>query len=104
MKDLQWLRIKDKYILDKCSMVYKVVNSLYPEWYLHFSTFREHTAGTTRQENDLYVPRSRTDSGTKATTVTGTKYWNDLPNCITNSGSLHGFKSTLETLLLNNLE
>lgn len=104
MKELQWLKIKDKYILEKCSLVYKVINGLYPEWYLHFSTVREHTAGTTRQVNDLYVPRSRTDSGTRATTVTGPKYWNDLPHCITNSGSVHSFKSRLKNLLLSNLE
>ncbi len=89
-KDLQWLRIKDKY--------------KYKDKYLHFPTIREHTGGTTRQVNDLYVPQSRTDSGTRATTVTGPKYWNDLPDCITNSGSLHNFKSRLKILLLNNLE
>ncbi len=96
MKNLQWLGIKNKYILEKCSMVYKAINGLYPEWFLQFPTVREHTDGITRQANNLCVPRTTTDSGTRATCVTGPKLWNDLTDAIINSGSLHSFKSRLK--------
>ncbi len=81
-------------------MVYKVINGLYPEWFLKFPTVRENAASITRQENNLYVQRTRTDTGARATTVCGPKFWNNLPQCILNSGSLHSFKSSLRNLLL----
>ncbi len=80
--------------------MYKVLNRLYPEWFLQFSTVREHTGGTTRQLHNLYVPRTRTDSGTRATTVTGPILWNDLPDSTTNSGSLNSFKNRLKNRIL----
>ena len=100
MKELNWLSVEDKYFLEKCSVVYRVINGLYPEWYLKFSTVRENTASATRQENNLYVQRTRTDSGARATTVCGPKLWNLLPHDIVNSGTLHGFKTSLKKCLL----
>ncbi len=100
LKDLECLTIKDKYLFEKCSAVYKAVNGLYPEWYLKFSTVRENTGSTTRQENKLYVQRTRTESGARATIVCGPKSWNDLPHDIVKSGSLHVFKASLKNLLL----
>ncbi len=99
IRGLQWETIKDKYIPEKRITMYKALNGLYPECFLQFSTVREHTGGRTRQLNDLHVPRTRTDSGTRATAVTGSVLWNGLPDCITNSGSLHSFKSRLKNLL-----
>ena len=77
-------------------------NGLYPEWYLQFPTVRENSSCITRQLNNLYVPKYKTDSGARAITVLGPKLWNDLPNCITNSSSFYSFKSRLRNLFLNN--
>ena len=101
MKELQWLKIKDKYFFDKYITIYKVINGLYPEWYLKFSTVRENTTCTTRRQDDLYVPKARTDAGAKAMSVLGPKLWNDLPNCISNSGTLKIFRSRLMKLFLS---
>ena len=100
IKELQWMTIKDKFIFEKCITMYKALNGLYPKWFLQFSTLREHTGSTTKQLDDLYVPRTRTDSGTRATTVNGPILWNNLPDCITNSGSLQSFKSRLKNRLV----
>lgn len=101
MKELKWLTIENKYVLEKCTTVYKAVNGLYPEWYLKFSTVRENTSTITRQENKLFVPRNRTDTGARTTTICGAKLWNNLPHPIINSGSLQKFKSNLTKLLLD---
>ncbi len=101
-KNLQWLIITDEYIFEKCTMVYKVINRLYPERFFKFPTVRENTASITRQENSLYVQRTRTDTGARATTVCGHKFWNNLPPCILSSGSLRSLKSSLRNLLLKN--
>ena len=102
MKELEWLTVKDKYYFEKCITVYKSVKGLYPEWYLNLSTVGENTTNRTRQENNLYVPNVKTNSGARATTVCGPKLWNDLPRCVTSCGSLHSFKSSLKKFLLNN--
>ncbi len=101
IKELEWLTVKDKYYLEKCTTVYKSVNGLYPDWYLNLSTVRDNTTTTARQGNKLYVKRTKTDSGARATTVCGHKLWNELHNYIITSGSLYSFKSSLRNLLLS---
>lgn len=98
LKELNWLTVKDKYTFEKCTNVYKAVNGIYPEWYLKFSTVRENTGSNTRQVNNLYVPRVRTDAGARAIAVRGPMIWNNLPTSVTNSGNLHIFKSRLRNL------
>lgn len=100
MKELEWLTIKEKFIFEKCTIMYKTVNGLYPTWYLKFPTVRENSARRTRQVNDLHIPRARTDSGARAIAILGPKLWNILPPDVTNSGSLYTFKSKLKHLLL----
>ncbi len=102
IKELKWLKIKEKHTLDKCTTVYKAVNNCYPDWYLKFPTVREHTTSNTRQLNNLYVGRARTDSGARAITILGPKLWNTLPTNVINSESLYAFKSRLSKILLNN--
>ncbi len=100
-KELQWLNIPDKYIFEKCTTVYKVIKGFYPEWFLKFPTVSESTTNMTRQENKLYIQRTRTDTGARASTVCGPKFWNNLPQSVISSGSLQSFKSSLTNLLLN---
>ena len=102
LKELEWMTIKHKYVFEKCSIVYKAVNGLYPEWYLKFHTVRENTGSRTRQENKLNVQGTRTDSGARATAVCGPKFWNDLPHDLIKSKSLPVFKASLKNLLLKN--
>ena len=49
IKELEWLTVKDKYYLEKCTTVYKSMNGLYPDWYLNLSTVRDNTTTTTRK-------------------------------------------------------
>lgn len=100
LKELEWLTVIDKYNLEKCAIVYRSVKGLYPDWHLNLSTVRENTVARTRQGNNLYVHRTRTDIGARTTNVCGPRLWNDLPHCITSSVNLHCFKSNLRKLLL----
>ena len=101
LKQLKWLKLKEKHILDKCTTVYKAVNGFFPDWYLKFPTVRENTTSNTRQLENLYVPRARTDCGARAITILGPKLWNALPSSITSSESLHAFKYRLSEFLLD---
>ena len=100
IKELKWLKIKEKHIFNKCTTVYKAVNGFLPDWYLKFPTVRENTTSNTRQRNNLYVSRARTDCGARAITILGPKLWNTLPSNVINSDSLQAFKSRLSTFLL----
>ncbi len=100
LKELEWLTVIDKYYLEKCATLYRSVKGLYPDWHLNLSTVRENTIARTRQVNKMYVHRTRTDIGARATNVCGYKLWNDLPHCITYSVNLRSFKSNLRKLLL----
>ncbi len=103
IKELEWLIVKDKYYLEKCTTVYTSMNGLYPDWHLNLPTGRDNTTTTTRQGNTLYIKRTKTDTGARATTVCGPKSWNELPHYIVTSGRLHSCKSSLRNLLLNAL-
>ena len=101
MKELKWLTIKDKYLFEKCFTVYKKLNNIYPDWYLHFPTVRDNRTGNTRQQDKLFVPRARTDSGARASNIQAPKLWNELPSCVTSSGSPATFKHQLNKYFTN---
>lgn len=101
IKELKWLKIKEQHVLDKCTNVYKAVNDCYPDWYLKFPKVRDNVTRNTRQINNLYVPRARTDCGAKAIKILGPKLWNTLPTRVISSVSLYVFKSRLTKFLLS---
>ncbi len=68
-----WLTIRDKYIFEICTTVYKALTGLYSEWCLKLSTVVENTKSTTRQQNNLYVPQTRKEPGARATALLGPK-------------------------------
>ncbi len=79
IKKLKWLKIKEKHALNTCTTIFKTMHGSYPEWLLSFKTVNEATGSITRQNNNLYVPRTRTDSGARSLAVLGPKLWNKLP-------------------------
>ncbi len=100
IKELKCLTINDKYIFEKCTTVYKAIHGLYPDWYIKFPTVSARAASITMQENNLHIPRAKTDSGARATTICGPNFWNNLPHHTKNSGSLHSFNSGLSNVFL----
>ncbi len=69
--------------MDTCTTVFKVSNGFYPVWYKNFPTVHEVTESITRQQNCLYVPKTRTDAGARCRDVLGPKLWNNLPSNLT---------------------
>ena len=100
MQKLRWMKIQEKYKLDTCTAVFKILNGYYPIWYKKFLTVHEVTNSSTRQRNCLYVPKTRTDTGARSFNVTGSKTWNTLPQDVTSVASLSLFKSPLTSHLL----
>ncbi len=73
IKELRLLKIKEKHAFDTCTTMFRTMHGSYPEWLLPFKTVKEVTGSITRQNNNLYVPRTRTDSGARSLAVIGPK-------------------------------
>lgn len=101
IKQLEWLKIEEKVVFDVAIMVYKIKNKIYPDWFIHLPTNMEitHNAHTTRQQNNLHVPYTKTDYGARSLLVLGPRIWNTLPLQITNANSLHAFTRKLKVHL-----
>ncbi len=78
-RELQWLRIRQKYLLDEGVTVFKVLRGFYPDWFLSFKNRRAITNDITRQMQQLYVPRTNTHTGDRCIAVLGSILWNTLP-------------------------
>ncbi len=63
LKELKWLRVREKHVFDIFITVYIVLRRCYPEGFLSFSSVNDVTNSVTRQRNCPYVPRARTDRG-----------------------------------------
>ena len=103
LTELQWLKIKQKHEFLNCTTMYKILRGFYPEWlFTHsFKTVQEVTNNITRQNNKLYVPRSRTQTGERRLAVLAAKLWNELPTHVTQATSLSSFKHKLKKSYLS---
>ena len=96
LNELQWLTVTQKCTFDYCLIVFKALRNQLPAWLLSFPEVNDINATNTRQRNLLYVPRTLTDSGTRALTVRGPILWNKLPTNIKDSNSLQTLKVALK--------
>ena len=99
-KELGWVRIKQKHLMDVSIAMHKVVSGMCPAWLHSFPTVHTNTNSVTRQQRYLAVPRTKTDTGAKAFLVNGPKLWNSLPREVINTNSLSAFKSRLTRHIL----
>ena len=95
--ELKWLKIENKHKFEVLIHIYKSLNNVYPEWLCNVDKVRDVRVvrGNTRQENMLYVPRFKTDTGARSLEVLGPTLWNDLPNQVKHSTTLCNFKTNL---------
>ena len=102
LKKLEWLRIENKYIFDICVLMFKILNDSFPSWLYSMPRVNELNNRTTRQENNLYIPLTRTLVGERQIPVRGPKLWNKLPFEIKNTASIITFKKSLKKYLIEN--
>ena len=96
IKELKWLKIEQKCLYDTCIFVYKILRKQIPSWLLKLTTVRNVNPVMTRQQNDLFIPRTRTYTGARDTAVRGPMLWNNLPNLVKDGCSLGVFKNKLK--------
>ena len=88
IQELKWLKINNKITFEICIFTYKICNHLLPEWLFAFPTVNEAISRNTRQSNDLFISRTKTDLGAKAISVKGPLTWKNIPDYIKKSPSL----------------
>ncbi len=81
--------------------MFKSMHSSYPEWLLSFKTVNEATGRITRRKDNLFVPRTRRDSGARSLAVLGPKLSNELPTCIKVAPTLEIFRHRLKNYILS---
>ena len=99
---LGWLRMDAKFVFDICLLVFKIRNKILPEWLFLLPTVNQMRTDTinTRHQNSYYVPRTSTDIGARALTISGPRQWNVLPTDIKQCQNMFVFKSRLLKYLL----
>ena len=94
---LKWLPMEKKYIYEVSMFIYKVKVQEVPEWLFEFPTANDvrGTAVVTRQNNKLFIPRTRTNNGARSLYVEGPRLWNALPDGIRNCQTISTFSKEL---------
>lgn len=98
---LEWLKMKDKYIFEVNVIVFKIVRNMFPNWLYDFNTVDTVTGVVTRQANNLVVRRATTNAGSREIYVRGPYFWNKIPSGIREVASLNSFKNKLHKYILN---
>lgn len=101
LNKLCWLKIKNKFIYDICIYIFKCLNNKIPSWLLSLPRVGDYNTRVTRQQNNLFVPPTRTLTGDREMGVGGPKLWNSLPEEVKNCVSIHSFKRNLKAHLLH---
>ena len=102
LKQLKWLKITNKRLYDICLLMFKILRNKLPEW-LYTNIFLNNVVKVrqTRQNQDLYVKRVRTDMGSRMVSVRGPVTWNSLPEEIKQKASINVFREKLKEYFLD---
>ena len=100
---LHWLPIAARIQFKICLLTYKSLHGLAPQYIADFfkpvaSVLRRSTLRSASNES-LIIPATKTAFGTRAFSVTGPTYWNQLPETVKNAATVNTFKRHLKTYL-----
>lgn len=101
LKELGWLRIDNKYKYELGLMTYNVIKRNMPDHIMSLPTVRNIRSLPTRQQQQLYVPKTNTLIGERSMLVAGPKLWNTLPSKVRYANTLSSFKKQLFNHLLS---
>lgn len=89
----------------KSLLMFKGVNNICPEYisslFNSCSSMSSRVKLRSSKNNDLIIPRPKTEFFKKSLSYSGPKIWNSLDTCIKNSMSIQAFKSTYKSLIDN---
>lgn len=95
LRELGWLRIDNKYKYELGLMIYNVIKCNTPNHLMSLPKVRDIRSLPTRQQQQLYVPKTNTLIGERSVLVAGPKLWNTLPTKVRNANTQSSFKKQL---------
>ncbi len=99
-KEPEWLCIKTAIPFNMAMRTYKQVNNFYPQHVVNLTTVTDMPGSRTRQQDQLYVPRTNTQSGGRSFPVTAPVLWNKLQQGVEEAASVQTFAADLNSYLL----
>ena len=102
LRDLKWLNVRQQFYYEICIFVFKIINGFYPDGYLTLPTVGDFRLVLTRQSNDLFIPRARTDMGLNQICIKAPKTWNRLPAQLREISSIYMFKNKIKDHIIRN--
>ena len=96
LKSLKWLSVKDKLLLNICTMVFKCLNNQAPSYLCNkfVRRFYVHNRNT-RRNSDLTLPKCRLATGQRSFAFRAAKLYNELPSTIKQANHVNSFKKRL---------
>ena len=101
LKHLGWLNIENKHKYELGLMIYNTLKGNIPNHLMSLPTVRDIRPLPTRQQHQLYIPKTKTNMGERSVLVAGPKLWNSLPTQVRNVNTLSSFKRQLYKYLLH---
>ena len=101
LNKLQWLNVEQRIQFDLCVAIFKILNNLIPQWLFTLTTVGSRRDRQTRNDNDLFIPRTLTDLGGRSFLVQGPAIWNTLPNFLKTITNINSFKSSLRKYIMS---
>ena len=103
--ELKWLTFPKRVDYHTCTMVYKALNNLAPNYICErfIMTSNIHSRNLRSVDNKmLHIPSFKTSCYGNSFTISAEKLWNKIPYAIRISPSLTIFKSAVKSFLLSN--
>ena len=101
LRELGWLKINKKYHYELAVMTYNILKGKVPSYLFHLPYVSDMSTVPTRQQHQLHVPKTRTNTGARSMLVAAPTLWNSLPLSIRDAQSLSSFKKHLHKYLFN---
>ncbi len=95
IRDLRWLKMHQRYKYEMCQMVFNIVKKNRFTTLFSLQSVNEISPVQTRQQQQLYVPSYKTNTGERSFLISGPKLWNSLPKRVKDTQSLQSFKKDL---------
>ena len=102
LKSLHWLPVHYRIIFKICTIAYQALSSTQPAYLNSMLTpARNSRQLRSTSSNPLYIPRVKTNAGTRAFSVAAPTVWNSLPASVKSEANIVSFRRRLKTYLFN---
>ena len=99
LTEFGWLSVRNLIILDIAVFVYNEINNLHPEQadnpFQRLDCLHSYSTRSV-SNNNLFIPRGKTNNFQKTMAFAGSKIWNKIPKEIGMAQTLHSFKEHLK--------